>query len=505
MAGLLWRQMRRRVLAVAATALIGLPTVLAFLSGGFFDKPRIAAGVAVWVIVALVAVLAPHPLPASVPGRLAVLGLLLLCAWSAVSIAWAPLGGRAVDDVQRLLLYVGFLVAAAALLRGPAMRRLVEPGIVLGAFAVVGYGLSERVLPQLIELDSSATAVGRLEQPLTYWNAVGVVAAVGMVLAVRIAGDPSRAALLRAAAAFAGVPLGLGVYLTYARGALAALAVGLVVLFALAPAGRAQGRAIVTIGAAAGLAALVANGLPTVKSLSARDAGDGIQMLVALVLLAGAAAVIAPRAARIRLRTPMLPGSRPAIVLGISVLLLVIGGLGVAAVEGKPEGTSPLPGANPARLGSIDTNRYRYWEEAGSTFAEHPIAGLGSGGFLVEWMQVRNRGDASGDAHSLYLETAAELGLIGVAFLLMFLVGAAGAAVRLYRIDPGGATGLVAALAAWAFHAGLDWDWEMPGVTLPALLLVAATISWSEQRDPPPRHERRPDPAEAARQGVTIC
>jgi len=29
-------------------------------------------------------------------------------------------------------------------------------------------------------------------------------------------------------------------------------------------------------------------------------------------------------------------------------------------------------------------------------------------------------------------------------------------------------------------HAGLDWDWEMPAVSLVALLLAGALIAWSE-------------------------
>jgi O-antigen ligase len=497
--------MRRWVLAAGATALIGLPTVLAFFSGGFFDKPRLIAAVAVWGLVVLAALVSPNPLPASAPGRWALLGLCLLAVWSAISFAWAPIGGRALDDVQRLALYLGFMVAATALLRGPAVRRLLEPALAVGAFLVVAYGLSERVLPKVIDLANSGTAVGRLEQPLTYWNAMGIVAAVGTVLAVRIAGDPGRDRALRMAAAFMGVPLALGVYLTYARGALAALGVGMLVLLALAPAVRAQLRAMVTVGVGAALAVVVANGLPTVKSLSERDPGEGLWMLVALVALASAAAVIAPRTPRIRLRTPTLPVSRPATVLGISALLLVLGGLVIAALEGKPEGTSPVPGADPARLGSIDTNRYRYWEEAGATFADHPVVGIGSGGFLVEWLQVLHRFDASGDAHSLYLETAAELGLVGVAFLITFLAGVALAAVRLYRVDPGAATGLAAGLSAWAFHAGLDWDWEMPAVTLMALAMAAAAIAWSEPSAQSGRGETSRQAREPAHAAGSIC
>jgi hypothetical protein len=497
--------MRRWVLAAGAMGLLVLPTVLAFFSGGFFDKPRLAGAGVAWALVVAVAILSPRPLPRSRPGRLALLGLFLLCAWVALSFAWAPLGWRAEDDEQRLLLYLGFMIAGVALLRGPLVRRWLEPAVALGAFVVIAYGLSERLLPKAINLASSGTAVGRLEQPLTYWNAEGLLAAIGLVLTIHIAGDPTRERLLRSAAAAAGVVLGLGTYLTYARGALGAVAVGLVVLLALEPHLRPQLRAIVTILGAAAVAALVANDLSTVKSLSARDAGEGLEMLAALVALATAAAVLAPQVPRRPIRLPSLPVSRPATVLGISAGLLVGGALVLAATEGKPKGTSPLPGATPARLGSIDSNRYRYWEEAGSTFIEHPLIGIGSGGFQVEWLKVYNRYDASGDAHSLYLETAAELGIVGVAILLLFLGGVAGSVVRLYRVHRGPAAGLAAGLAVWAFHAGLDWDWEMPAVSLPALVLAAAAIAWSDEPDVDGSLQEPEQAREAALPGVPIC
>jgi O-Antigen ligase len=314
-----------------------------------------------------------------------------------------------------------------------------------------------------------------------------------------------RERALRAAAAAAGVVLALGCYLTYARGAIAALAVGIVVLLALAPALRPQLRAIVTIVGAGILTALVANGLSTVKSLSARDAGEGLEMLVALVGLAALAAIVAPRTARRPIPLPSLPTSRPATVLGASVAAIFAAGLLVAALEGKPSTTSPVPGATPARLGSIDSNRYHYWEQAGRTFADHPIVGIGSGGFQVDWLKIYKRRDASGDAHSLYLETAAELGVVGVALLLLFLGGVGASLIRLYRVDPGAGTGLAAGLAAWGFHAGLDWDWEMPAVTMPALLLAAAAVAWSDGRDRPEAPEPLTETGQAARAAAPIC
>jgi O-Antigen ligase len=473
--------MRRRVLAAGGTALIVMPGVLAFYSGGFFDEPRLIAALVSWALFLLAALVAPRPLPVSAAGRTAIVALTLLSAWSLLSLRWAPIGDRAQDDVQRLLLYLGFFGAAMAFLREASLRRALEPALALSAFAVVAYALSERLLPGVFELDRSASAAGRLEQPLTYWNAMGLISALGFVLAARVAGDPSRPALLRAGLAGVAVPLGLGVYLSFARGALAALAVGLLVLVALAPERRAQLRSAVTLVLASSVAALIASLLPTVKSLGERDSGDGLLMLAVLVLLAVGTALLAPRAARARIELPSSVRSRPALLGAAAIAIAIVVGLAAVAYEGEPEAGTPATGADPGRLRSIESNRYRYWDVALETFAEHPLAGAGAGAFAVEWLKLPDRPDAARDAHSLYLETAAELGVVGLALLLLFIGGVGAAGVRLGRLDARAAAGPAAALATWAFHAGLDWDWEMPAVTLVALGLAAALIAWSEE------------------------
>ena len=109
--------MTARVRLIAAAALIAGPTVLAFFSGGFFDRPRLVAAIVAWTIAVVAALTAPRPLPEHAAGRCALAGLALLVAWTGLSYEWAPLGTRAQADVQRLLLYLGFSGAAVALLR----------------------------------------------------------------------------------------------------------------------------------------------------------------------------------------------------------------------------------------------------------------------------------------------------------------------------------------------------------------------------------------------------
>jgi len=201
--------MRRAALLTATAVLLLTPTVLAFFSGGYFDKPRLIATLVVWAVVLVVAVAGPGPLPGSTPGRVAIAGLGLITVWSGVSVAWAPLSDPATDSLVRLLLYVGALLAAASLLRMSLAARAVEPALGLGALIVIGYGLSERLLPGVIDLAESRKAFGRLEQPITYWNAEGALAAMGLVLCARLAGADDRPTGVRVAAAAAAIPLGL--------------------------------------------------------------------------------------------------------------------------------------------------------------------------------------------------------------------------------------------------------------------------------------------------------
>jgi O-antigen ligase len=348
---------------------------------------------------------------------------------------------------------------------------------------VVGYGLSERLLPSLIELHRSRSASGQLEQPITYWNGLGLIAATGLVLAIRVAGDPGRERALRAGAAAAGVPLALGVYLSFSRGALAAVAAGALVLLALAPAGRPQARATFAVLGTGVAAALVASRLPTVHLLKPGERGDvgqGLLMLAALAALAAAAAGIVLRRPAGRPPTIVLPVSRRKLLLALTVCPVAVA-LVATALESKTHQMSPRTQGIATRLQSIDTNRYRYWDVALQTWTAHPIAGVGSGGFFFEWRKRKDRADQSHDAHSLYLETAAELGLVGLAMLLLFVGGVAAATARLWRAAPAAAVGPAAALVVWTIHAGLDWDWEIPAVSLPALLIAAATIAWSEE------------------------
>ena len=447
--------MRVRML-LALPLLLG-PGVLACFKGGYFDGPRLIAAIVAWAGLAVAAVVLPRERIAALarpPAVLALGGLAALTAWTAASVAWAPDGGAAGDDLQRLLLYLPYLAAAIMVLGD----RRAEPLLLLAVTGACLYGLANRF--SILDLETVTAAGDRLAHPLTYWNATGAFAALGLILAAALAGDPSRA--LRAAAGAAAPVLVLTLLLTFSRGALGALAAGVLLLLALAPTrARLIGAAVVVLGGGAA-AAILAYAIPGLRTV------DGASPAAALALAAAAAAVAFAAS-----RTPRdrpLPRLRGA-ALAACVLALAGTIAAIAATERHAGGD--MPQASAQRLATVQSNRYAYWKVAVRAFAGHPLAGEGSGSFRTIWLRERPFLESVRDGHSLYLETAAELGLVGLLALALLIAGTVVAAIR---AGPE-AAGAIAALAAFALHAGIDWDWEMPALTLVALALAGRLIA----------------------------
>ena len=488
-----------------AVSLLGGPVVLAFHDGGYYDGPRAVATIVAWALVGVAAIVAPWPgrparaadgapsrghraraaIVASWPGRparaaaLALGGLAALTLWAALSSLWAPLEGPALDAVTRNLLYLAVLALGLVAWRSRAALRAVEPALAAGALVVVGYGLAGRLLPDLVEIEPSAGAGGRLEQPLAYWNAMGALAAIGLVLCVRVAGDATRPARLRTAAVAASICLATGLYLSFSRGAIAATLAGLVMLAVLAPS-REQWRACAVVALAGVVAAIASSLYGAFESLSgsAADArAQGAVMIAVLALLAVGAAVTAlprPRGESAG-HEHLLPVRFGRVVAAAAAVVVLALPLVAAVIEGGPRTGST--GASAERLRDFGSNRYSYWRVALDEAADHPLNGSGAGSFEVAWRRERTIGENVRDAHSLVLETAAELGLVGLLALAALFGGIGLAVVSLQRSDPTLGAGMAAGLATWAVHANLDWDWEMPALTLVAIVLAGAALA----------------------------
>jgi O-antigen ligase len=225
-------------------------------------------------------------------------------------------------------------------------------------------------------------------------------------------------------------------------------------------------RAVLLVVGAAAIPSAATLALPAVAQEKS-GSGQGAAMLVLLVVVAAAAALLARRPAA---KEAVLPRLR---LLAGGALVLALAASAFAVTQVERQGGRDDPEATPGRLASVQSNRYAYWKVALRTFGDHPVAGVGSGGFQAEWLRERPFREPVRDAHSLYLETPAELGLVGIALVLALLASVAVAARRAAAAH----AGPVAALAAFALHAGVDWDWELPALTLVALVLAGLVLS----------------------------
>jgi O-Antigen ligase len=125
-------------------------------------------------------------------------------------------------------------------------------------------------------------------------------------------------------------------------------------------------------------------------------------------------------------------------------------------------------------LGSLG-NRVRYWEIAWDDFRDHPWLGSGAGTFGDYLLTHDPTAPFSRTAHSLYLQSLAELGPLGLALVLVTVAVPLVALAAARRRDPLVATA-AAGYTAFVIHAGIDWDWEIPAVTLAGFFCGAGLL-----------------------------
>ena len=395
--------------------------------------------------------------------------LAVVVAWTALSAAWTDSVPRTMLEIERDLVYLAGALAVAAL---PRSRTWTACALLAAIVGICGAGLVTRLFPAHFGLDD-ATGY-RLARPLGYWNALGLLAAIGAVLATGVLADV-RTRAIRAASSAALVVLLPTLFLTLSRGAWLALAAGLIVTLALHPRRAAYASAAFVSGlatAAAVFATARFHDLTDAPS-SVDAAADAGRRLAATLALLGLAALAAPIAAdRIRAALPKLRRPPRAVTASLAILAcvaclagIVVGGGRAYDAFKRPE---PTDAGLRARLFTFSGHsRTAYWRVAADEYTTHPVLGSGGGTFDLYWVRDRTLGLGARDAHSLYLETLAELGPVGALLLLAALVS------PFLALRARGTT-LVPALAggyvAFLVHAAADWDWELPTVTLAGLL-----------------------------------
>ena len=441
---------RPRLVASAGPwlAQAGLPFLLVVylgLRGGGYDAVvRSEVGIAVWWIVLLGAAVGALPVARLTRGAWVALGLLAaFAAWTALGITWSESAERSVAELGRVATLLGRVRAGA---HGAGPRRAAPHGRAASppAIALVGaIALLSRLHPAWFPDARGAAAPARGARPActtrsNYWN--GLAAFIGDR-------DPAAARRWRRARGTSpparsprrpSRSLALTAFYTLSRGGGVEIAVALASSsrsiprrLALAAAVRpSRAPAAALLIAAATQRDALADGLTT-----AAAASQGDEMLaMTLVVCAGVGAargsrVGAGRPLRRRPRVGQFRGaedrrsraqSRRASPL---VIALAAGVPGKVSDGWESSRTRPCPHAGAERFDSAGgSGRYQFWQTALDANASEPLIGIGPGTFEFCWAREGSLPAFVRDAHSLYFETLAELGIVGLLLILALVV-----------------------------------------------------------------------------------
>jgi O-antigen ligase len=486
----------RKVLAGLVMLVPGpLVTYFGFEDGGFYPTPQAYVGVLLAVLVAATTVIDRRgDLRRNRPLQLVTLVFSAYAAWILVSVAWSHAPLRAVSEFDLTLLYLLSLVLYGSSVTSPRRLRWLVRSLAVGAFLVCLAGLLSRTLPDLYSIPAGLETQ-RLNYPVTYWNALGLLASLGMILCLGLTSDDREPWLVKGLSAFAVPVFAATLLLTFSRGAIAAGIVGIVVYVVLARSRSLFGGllAVAPTAAVALHAAYDATALaePTYASAAAIPQGHELAVVVGACSLAAAVVrwLMIPADRLLIASTWRIPLDKPArrATGAVAVVLACL----VALAAGLPHRLTTeyhdfvtgdaLPGVAQVRDRLTEPGadgRIAIWRVAMRAFDTQPLHGTGAGTFPLVWETHRPAGYQIVNAHSLYIENLSNLGIVGLGLLVcVLLLGFVGIARRLRGPDRAlYATGFAVALT-WAVHAGVDWDWQMPVVSLPAFMLAGAAFA----------------------------
>jgi hypothetical protein len=473
-----------------------LAAVAALFSSGSSGGRLTWIGLAALALAALVVAGALLGLPRPELSREAVVALAFLVAfvaWNGISVVWSIQPDRSWAYLNRGLVYAA--LAVIGLWLGPWLHEWAY--VLAGALALpLGWALLGKAVPAL----GSSGRIARLSSPIGYWNALGLLCAMALPLAVWLAARREHPHWLRAAGVVYIYAAVVGLLLTYSRGGVLA-AGSAIVLWLVLGSPRVESAAALLLGGGPGLGvaawAFTRPGLTTDGAAHSLRAHDGAWFAVVFVLAAIAVGALAYLGSLAEERRPLTDARRRLLGrLALAVLCLGVAvGAVVLAVEAKPEGwfkdftaqpTNPALQGGPQHLvNASSSSRWLWWKEAWQAWERQPWRGTGAGSFELTHRMLRTNNIVVTEPHNVPLQFLSETGLVGF-FLALACVAVASVGVlkRLRGREPA-AVALAVLAAAYAIHSLVDFDWDFVAVTAPFLLSVGALLGGPAVRDEP--------------------
>lgn len=470
---------------------------LALQGGGYDVVVRGEIGLAAWWLALLAGVAGLVPRLRLGAAGWAIVGVFAaLVVWTGLGISWSASAERSVLEVGRVATLLGIFAVALAVQGRNGLPRMLA-AVAAAVTVVASLALLSRFHPSWFPdnevADFLPSTQARLNFPLNYWNGLAALVAMGIPLLLWGA-TSARSIALRAIATGVLPALALTAYLTLSRGGAAEIVIAVLVLLALHPRRLnilpslllgAIGAAILIAGA--GQREALREGDGTAAALS-----QGNEMLaMTLVVCVGVGLLAAAVALAVRYGSVQVPrpGRRPAAAAAAAALAAVIGisvavGAPGKVSDGWEEFKQPVgPGEGIDRFESASGNgRYQWWEAAVDASAADRLTGIGPGTFEYYWAAEGTRPGFVRDAHSLYLEALAELGVVGLLLVVVLVLGGTGLvaarSLRRERTERAAMLGATAAaMSVFAVAAAIDWAWEMTVLPVAFLLLLAAALA----------------------------
>ncbi len=504
-----------RLTAAVAGAVALVLAACAFVADGGLGLERttyVEVGLmALGALLMAAALVLPQARSRPLHGWAVMLAFALLAAYTAFSTLWSLAPSDSWIEAGRTLAYLFAFAGTMALARlAPGQWPAVLHGLALACLVVCCWALLTKIFPGGLSPDET---YARLRAPFGYWNATGLMAALGLLPLLWLGARRSGHAAFNALAWPGIALLEVCLMLSYSRGALLAGVVGVACWFAVVPL-RLRG-AIVLLGATAGAAPVVGwafsmtgltqDELPlAVRADTGHELG-ALLLLMAVLLLA------------LGLVTGFLADEHPAsaqakrfagrLLLGVLALVAVVLVVALASAPGGIDGqisktwdqltnpNAPTPANTPGRFTAASSVRARYWDEAFAVHGVSPLVGTGAGAYAT--VRTRFRKDALfvRHAHGYVPQTLADLGWTGLALSLLLLGLWAWSAARVLGLrlrdrglawDPErvGVATLAAVALVFGLHSAIDWTWFVPANAVAGLMAAA----WVVAR--PPLRER---------------